>query len=927
MVALLLCSGLDINAMDHRGMTCLHSAAKQSTAAFLACLLKRGADPNRVARGKQSIFHFAAYNHDADAWLTLLRSIPDPFPLICMRNRAGVTPLQLCCILGNAAGVTECCKYFKPPLQIIDMSSSSVNLNQLIKRSNGASPVVFLTDALRKKPSKAFLTTVFQAQGQDEISNILNKPRKGMARHRWPEGGSWLHYCAHNSNEDSVTALARFGAKSFLDQNGFLPLHYALRRSLPTASIHIALSMTIDNWQVMDSRNRSFLHWICCFAAPPPGLNANKTSVPLPTSTWDPFWHKMSTMQLTHNSADDASSSTPSSVLAFICNNPALTGVDSVGNRPIHLLAMRDLDGHALKLMCKHTKHKELWSLTKRKHNILHLAAANCSPLALHVLLKALDRSSRADSTLDKDAILNQRDARGLTPLHHAVKSASNPSIQSLIDAGAMPDIKDRRGRTPVALAARHKSLLVLVQLIDNGVCSIEEARQQLTSAGFRSSIPELDSLKMQVDVAAAHSDSVSLSAPHAPASLQALDPTRPASIIDGRAIDGRFDLSFSIPMSYNYDVREGERYPLNNRRCGSAPPGESITMIMGRNSPRNGSTQPANSHVMTTSASAPNWSAPRSPTLQRFPPPNARLLSASDEIHREINRDFIRDNSSSSVHSGTSSDDEFLIGSPISVAPLPVAQTLHPHHNNNNPTALYINLDHARTNNNKPVARSVSSSPPRSPVGTVIPNWGGPASPTSTPLSPHLSPRSMSPQAGRQTPPTTPNSQSALDRMKLHRSLSPRSLPTIKETGGNTPTDPAAKDTKASTGRRQRSGSNTSLAKKTLLARSVSLTKLPTNLGEDFLEQIKMDQSPGYGGGTTPRSYHTLHPGSLDQHYGNILQGHVKSHSDHSAEEMPSISTVSPKKRHKSQDRHSSQGKKSSRSSPAAAPNALHMS
>lgn len=908
MAALLLCSGLDINAIDHRGMSCIHSAAKQSTHSFLASLFKRGADPTRIARGKQTIFHFAAYNHDAEAWRVILSAIPDPFPLIILRNRAGVTPLQLCCILGNAAGVAACCKFFTAPLQIIDMSVNSLSV--ALKRGKDASPAVLLTDALRKKPTKEFLATIFQQKSPADIAEVLNKRRKGMGRQRWPEGGSWLHYAAHNSAEDSISALTRFGALSFLDESGFLPLHYALRRSLSTASISLALSMTTDNWQVVDTRKRSFLHWICCFAAPPPGLNKNSNIELRVVSVWNPFWRTIVTQAPPSSQEASTSVSSQTSILSSLCQNSALTGPDQCGNRPIHLLAMRDLHGYAMEILCQHTKSKERWSVTPLKQNGLHLASQNRSPAALMALLKYLELDSIAQS-VNKDSILNRRDSRGRTPLHHAILSANPQCIQALLDAGAMPTICDRKGLTPVTLAAKYNGLMALIQLIDNGVCSLEEVRSDLTDAGFRSSIPELESLKGKVERAIVNSDPSLMgeSAPAPPPRIHVFDPTRPASIIDARADGIRFDLN-NIPTSFNYDVREGERYPLY-RRCGSAPSGDTLSMLPGWSSPRNMAAQI--SSTMITSSSAPNWAAPRSPTITRLGNstlPKNRVLSVSDEIHRE----FIRDGSIGSMHSA-SSDDDSVVGSPIVLNGL--SSGLHPNQ------SLYINLDHL-ANRNKP-SRSLSTSPPRSPLGTVINPWGGPASPTSAPLSPHLSPRSMSPSAGRQTPPTTPNS-SSFDRMKLHRSLSPRSLPTIKETSGNTPTDAAAKDTKPSTGRRQRSGSNSSLAKKALLARSRSLTKLPgTGIGEDFLEQIKMDQAPGYGGGgTTPRAY-TLHPGSLDQHYGNLLGGHAKSHSDHGVEDVVSKPSVSPKKRHKSQDRQAtSQGKKSTRSSPAAAPNAL---
>lgn len=938
MVALLLCSGLDINATDHRGMTCLHSAAKQATPSFLSALLKRGADPSKVATGKQTVFHFAAYNHDSEAWRVLLHSMPNPFPLICKTSKAGVTPLQLCCILGNAAGVSECGKFFVPPLPIIDMSTTS--LASVLKKSSPSSsnnlPSILLTDALRKKPTKAFLTTLFQKKPQAEIADVLNKPRRGMSKQRWPEGGSWLHYCAHNSAESSIQALTHFGAKSFVDCTGFLPLHYTLHRSLPSASSAIAVSMGTDSWSVRDSKGRSLLHWIACFAAPPPSFNANSGSISLTSTIWNSFWHQIATSRIIraeidkselnsssnsknfdnltlHSSGSGTNSKQNSSfnslshhqtILAFLCSAPKLSDPDSRGHRPIHLLAMRDIDGYGLDFLCQNTPSAQLWSRNKKKRNVLHLAAQNRSSRALQVLLNHLKACESKNGVKISD-IVNQRDFQGRSPLHLASKAGDAPCIQLLIDAGAQSSLKDKKQQTPIILAARAKSLMVLVQFIDNGLCTIEQARSELTSAGFRSSIPELESLKVRVDLALA--DSVSLFVP--PIDPPAINLAAPASAL---AIDLRLDIATSL----TYDVREGERYPLYNRRCGSAPTGEMLSMTPGRTSPRNNAPQPL--HAMTTSASAPNWSssAPRSPTFARNKGPSSPKTRPNTLASSDDGTLMVRDASFGSAHSTTSSEDlQEFVGSPAGSTVLSHTQS------------LYINLDHLSRSK---ISRSISTSPPRSPVGSVINPWG-PASPTSAPLSPHLSPRSMSPSTagagGRSTPPNTPNS-SSFDRMKLHRSLSPRSLPTIKETAGSAHKDSPTKEpsTKSSTGRRQRSDSNTSLAKKTLMMRSRSLTKLPTNIGEDFLEQIKINQSPAYGGTTTHRSAFSLHPGSLDQHYGSVL-GHVKSHSDHSQDETPAPKTSSsPKKRHKSQDKAQLQGKKASRGSPSS-PSPLELS
>jgi hypothetical protein len=158
---------------------------------------------------------------------------------------------------------------------------------------------------------------------------------------------------------------------------------------------------------------------------------------------------------------------------------------------------------------------------------------------------------------------------------------------------------------------------------------------------------------------------------------------------------------------------------------------------------------------------------------------------------------------------------------------------------------------------------------------------------------------------------------------MKLQRSLSPRSLPTIKEVnpdaGKEGETSKEGKDKEGrSSAKRHRSGSNSSL-KKALMLRSRSLTKLPTNPGDDFLEAIKPTApTGGYAGG--PSGSYTLHPGSLESHFNNIM--HTRSHSDQSnSGDTPSLGasssthTVTTTKR-----RHKSSGKRPLQSSDSSA-------
>lgn len=1117
MVALLVFGGCSLNDFDHRGLTCLHVAARKATSGFLMTLIKRGADPRKMARGKQNVLHLASTNASSEAWATLLSSLPDPLSFLRAKNSAGITPLQLCCILGNSSGVTECARYLSP---IVLLPAESGTISRLIKSSSQST--VLLTDILRKRVSFELLSVIFKNRSRSDITAFLDAPRITKDLGSWPNGGSWLHYCCKRGSELSIEALVRFGAKSFPDASGFLPIHYCLRRGLVSASLALAKVMSYSDWLVVDKNGRSLLHWIAATAAPPPSFNLNHQSALSPLmSCWNTFWVNIANqeIQVEHSKEDGKISSKSSkepksskqSILSILCSNPSLGLPDSLGNKPIHLLAMRDVNGQSMALLCHHLKDEDVWQTnSKRNRNVLHLAALNSSHVVIDILLRRLSQGVQGKDKKELECIVNARDGRGKTPLHLAVKASNPACVQLLLDYGADPSAKDKGGRTPIAEAARIKGILTLVQFVDNGVCTYEQVVDELTCAGFRSATHELESVKqtyfelLEQYQMSLQSSSSSSSPQYSPVSPKAtrLIPissiasperfpclTSPSSPTNSNTSDSSSNTVFSLPVPSNGSVPlrippssptkiiplgmprltltglsgssntqqpqqneidvigEGERHPFLGRRSGSAPAGE-LSMMPGRNSPRasssvsrlgdntssshhplgayspdgkrdhmgasgsrhsvsSASSSPIMSHssLAVTSYSASN-SPPSSPTFTRSKPhsttqspkpfaesifrvpsfdslstgdrsPAHHFSSEMDETDEEM-EEWEQFNGRSKIpvdprlkRTGGARDTVTSVSSEPSLGKLETASGRVPlvplqFHLDSPASPLSIttsglNMGVKSAHRKGSSSGSSSHSGPASPTGKAPPMWGaGPPSPTSstTPLSPHLSPRSMSPHAhaaGRTTPPTTPTSATGLDRMKLQRSLSPRSLPTIKE--GNNPAASAAasaatattasakepkdkekdKDKERTATKRHRSGSSSSLAKKALMMRSRSLTRLPTNPGEDFLEQLKADQ----GFPSTPRGY-THHPGSLDHLIPSVLgslPSHSKSYSDHTGHAIPpssssssstssssnastTASTTSPptplKKRHKSQGKSSHQKALSTSSEPS---------
>ena len=96
--------------------------------------------------------------------------------------------------------------------------------------------------------------------------------------------------------------------------------------------------------------------------------------------------------------------------------------------------------------MCR--RSPELVHRTLDGNPPLHLAVqADSGPTYLAII----------EYLLAKGANPNGRDARGLTPLHKAARSAPVPALESLIQAGADPGLRDRSGYAPYELIYRLK--------------------------------------------------------------------------------------------------------------------------------------------------------------------------------------------------------------------------------------------------------------------------------------------------------------------------------------------------------------------------------------------------------------------------------------------------------------------------------------
>lgn len=78
----------------------------------------------------------------------------------------------------------------------------------------------------------------------------------------------------------------------------------------------------------------------------------------------------------------------------------------------------------------------------RNRFRSLHVAARNKQSFALRTLLTTLE------SVPEKASVINQRNHRGQTPLHSAVRSSDADSVHYLISAGAERTAVDADGNS-----------------------------------------------------------------------------------------------------------------------------------------------------------------------------------------------------------------------------------------------------------------------------------------------------------------------------------------------------------------------------------------------------------------------------------------------------------------------------------------------
>jgi ankyrin repeat protein len=124
--------------------------------------------------------------------------------------------------------------------------------------------------------------------------------------------------------------------------------------------------------------------------------------------------------------------------------------------------------GASVKAKSENGQNALHWACTRGgKHSIEVLLAQECDPnlksmageCPLHLLAQAITEPIQCiDPLVKKGALLDERDGKGWTPLHHAVKAKHFAMAKSLIIRGATVDIRSENDELPLQLAAAHEN-------------------------------------------------------------------------------------------------------------------------------------------------------------------------------------------------------------------------------------------------------------------------------------------------------------------------------------------------------------------------------------------------------------------------------------------------------------------------------------
>ncbi|XP_066434673.1 transient receptor potential cation channel subfamily A member 1 isoform X2 [Eleutherodactylus coqui] len=461
-----------LDAVDTKGNTPLHLAVQKNQLDSVKLLLTRGANPNKLNHYRLSPLHQAIQLHYNSIVETLLDNSTTDLNL---EGDLGNTPIMQACYKDNAEAL----------LMLFDRDVKLCKRNKIgcypIHMTAFAGSLKCMDLVLKKGEALGFSM-------EDHINFTDN------------EKSSPLHVAVQNGRLEVVKACIGYGARvDFKQIDNATPLHFAATQGA-TEIVRFMVSSYKGDQKIVDlpdGNNETPLHKSCLFdhvelAEYLISMGANIDSVdkelrtPLLLATSCSSW-KVVNLLLEKGADIKLTDNYGRNFLHLTVLQPG--GLKNIRQEILqredikHIVVDEDADGCTpLHYACRHGVpnsvnnllglNMSLYSKSKNKRSALHFAAFYGRYNTCERLLRFVP-----DSTL-----LNDADAKGMTPLHLAAQNGHDRIVFLLLRKGALL-LSDYRGWTALHYAAFGGYTRTIKVLLDTSIALIDKPDKDKNTA------------------------------------------------------------------------------------------------------------------------------------------------------------------------------------------------------------------------------------------------------------------------------------------------------------------------------------------------------------------------------------------------------------------------------------------------------------